>query len=123
MNGEDFFKEETLEIIKEIESNSSLNQRVLSEKLNISLGKTNYLLKELAKKGLVKIRSFSKNPRKARKLRYILTPKGLEQKMMLTYYFLKVKEKEFNRLKREYESYMKASNKTDDSKVMEGQNA
>jgi len=123
MNVEDFFKEETLQLIKEIEGDSSLNQRVLSQRLNISLGKTNYLLKALARKGVIKIRSFSKNPRKARKLKYILTPKGLEEKMKLTYYFLKVKEKEFNRLKSEYESYALNAGKPDDEKVMEGQNA
>jgi len=123
MNDQDFLKEETLHLMKEIEGNSSLNQRILSQKLNISLGKTNYLLKELVKKGIIKIKSFSKNPRKAKKLKYILTPKGLEKKTMLTYYFLKVKEKEFNRLKNEYESYIEASSKLEEAKVMEGQNA
>lgn len=108
--GDNFFKEETLQLIKEIDSNSSLNQRLLSQKLNISLGKTNYLLKELIKKGIVKIKSFSKNPKKAKKLKYILTPKGIEQKMKLTYYFLQVKEKEYNRLKKEYESYIGGRN-------------
>lgn len=102
----DGLKEETLDIIKEIENNPSLNQRLLSQKLNISLGKTNYLLKELVKKGMVKIASFSRNPRKARKLKYILTPKGLEEKIKLTYHFLQVKEAEYNRLKRDYEKYM-----------------
>jgi len=105
MNGNSLIKEETLQLIKEIEGNSSLNQRLISKRLNISLGKTNYLLKELVKKGIVKIKSFSKNPRKAKKLKYILTPKGIKQKMKLTYYFLQVKEKEYNRLKKEYESY------------------
>ena len=105
MNGNNFLKEESLQLIKEIEDNPTSNQRLLSQKLNISLGKTNYLLKELAKKGMVKIASFSKNPKKAKKLKYILTPKGLEQKMKLTYYFLQVKEAEYSRLKKEYKKY------------------
>lgn len=109
MNGNSFMKEETLKLIKEIEGNSSLNQRSLSQKLNISLGKTNYLLRALVKKGIVKIRSFSKNPKKAKKLKYILTSKGLEQKIKLTYYFLQVKEAEYNRLKKEYASYVSRS--------------
>ena len=105
MNGNNFLKEESLQLIKEIEDNPTSNQRLLSQKLNISLGKTNYLLKELAKKGMVKIASFSKNPKKAKKLKYILTPKGLKQKIKLTYYFLQVKEKQYSRLKKEYEKY------------------
>ena len=109
MSGDDFLKEETLQIINEIETDSSLNQRLLSQKLNMSLGKTNYLLKALVRKGIVKIASFSKNPRKTRKLRYILTPKGLEQKVKLTYHFLKVKEAQYNRLKKEYEQYAGAT--------------
>ena len=103
--------EETLHIIREVEENPSLNQRILSEKLNISLGKTNYMLKELAKKGLVKIVNFSKNPGKARKVKYLLTHKGIQQKMNLTYHFLKVKEKEYKRLKEEYEKYVSLTQK------------
>lgn len=106
MNGDDFLKEETLQLIKEIETDSQLNQRILSQRLNISLGKTNYLLRELIRKGIVKMASFSKNPKKTRKLKYVLTPKGLEQKMKLTYYFLQVKGAEYSRLKKEYETLL-----------------
>ena len=106
MNNNNFMKEETLQLIKEVEDDSSLNQRILSQKLNISLGKTNYLLKELARKGIIKMANFSKNPKKTRKLKYILTPKGLEQKLKLTYHFLQVKERQYSRLKKEYESYV-----------------
>ena len=106
MANNNFLKEESLQLIREIEDNPTSNQRLLSRKLNISLGKTNYLLRELAKKGIVKISRFSKNPRKAKRLKYILTPKGLKEKMKLTYYFLQVKEKEYNRLKKEYENYV-----------------
>ena len=103
MNEHNLLKEETLYLIREVEENPSLNQRLLSARLNISLGKTNYLLKELAKKGLIKMASFSRNPGKATKLRYILTKKGLEEKTNLTFHFLKAKEREYKRLKEEYE--------------------
>jgi len=103
MDEHNFPKEDALRLIREVRENPSLNQRLLSQRLNISLGKTNYLLRELAKKGMIKIVSFSKNPEKAKKLQYILTQKGLEQQMTLTYHFLKAKEKEYRRLKEEYE--------------------
>jgi hypothetical protein len=57
------------------------------------------------KKGMIKIASFSKNPKKTKKLKYILTPRGIKAKMKLTYYFLQVKEAEYNRLKKEYEKF------------------
>lgn len=101
-----FLKEETLHLMKEVSDNPQANQRLLSQRLNVSLGKINYLLKELGKKGIIEIVNFSTNPDKAKKLKYILTPKGMQNKVMLTQHFLKIKENEYNRLKKEYESYV-----------------
>ena len=80
-------KEETFFIIKEIEANPSATQRDLSSNLNISLGKTNYLLRELILKGFVKSRSFSNNPGKLKKIQYLLTEKGMEEKLRLLKHF------------------------------------
>ena len=103
MNEHNVYKEDTLRLIREVEDDPSLNQRVLSQKLNISLGKTNYLLKESIKKGFIKVASFSKKPEKAKKVKYILTQRGMNRMMELTHHFLKAKEKEYKRLKEEYE--------------------
>lgn len=96
-------KEENLTIIKEIEDQPAVTQRELSMKLAISLGKINYLLKELIKKGLIEVKNFSDNPGKLNKLHYYLTKKGLEYKISITRHFLKEKEAEYNRIKREWE--------------------
>jgi len=96
-------KEELLLIIKEIETDPDATQRTVSKKLGISLGKTNYLLGELIKKDIVKTRSFLINAGKLKKISYILTSKGFEEKMRLTYHFLKKKEMEYNLLKEEWE--------------------
>lgn len=103
MNEHDLLREETLQLMREVDQDPSLSQRLISQKLNISLGKTNYLIKELAKKGIIKIVDFSRNPDKTGKLKYMLTQKGLEEKANLTYHFLKAREKEYKRLKEEYE--------------------
>ena len=97
-------KEENLFIIKELEANPNSTQRILSNKLGISLGKTNYLLKELIKKGLIKVKNFSSNPGKIQKIQYYLTKNGLEEKVRLMQHFLKKKEIEYNRIKQEWES-------------------
>jgi len=94
--------EETLYLISEISNTPSITQRELSSRLNISLGKTNYLINQLVKKGLLKAQSFSRNPGKLKKLSYMLTQKGLEEKIRLTYYFLKVKEMEYLRIKQNW---------------------
>lgn len=97
-------QEEALFIIKEVETNPAITQRAVSKKLGISLGKTNYLLKELIKKGIIKGESFSVHPGRLKKIAYLLTAKGIEEKMRLTYYFLKIKETEYKLLKEEWEN-------------------
>lgn len=97
-------KEDKFLILSEIQKSPHLTQRELSLKLNISLGKTNYLIRQLAKKGLLKVKSFSYNPGKLQKVKYYLTKKGLEHKMRLTYLFLKKKEIEYNQVKKEWDS-------------------
>ena len=106
MNEHNEFKEEALHLIREVEKDPALNQRFLSQRLNISLGKTNYLLKELIKKGVIKVVSFTTNPGKANRMGYFLTKKGLQRKALLIHHFLKVKEREYKRLRDEYENYL-----------------
>lgn len=96
-------KEEVFHVIKAIEANPTTTQRSISNNLGISLGKTNYILKALIKKGLVKASNFSRNPRKLKTINYILTKKGIEERISLTQHFLKRKEQEYNLLKTEWE--------------------
>ena len=86
-------------ILRKINS-TKVTQRELANKLGFSLGKLNYCLKALKKKGLVKIQNFSKNPNKFNYI-YILTPKGISQKTKLTINFMKIKMKEYDELKEE----------------------
>lgn len=95
--------EEAFRLISELHNSPNLTQRELSKNLNISLGKTNYLMQQLIKKGIVKMKNFSSNPGKLGKVKYILTGKGVKEKLNLTYYFLKRKEKEYLALKKEVE--------------------
>ena len=100
-NGE--IKEEILNLIKEVEVSPETTQRHLAVKLGISLGKTNYLLRELIKVGAIKAKNFSHNPSKINKIKYILTKKGFEQKLSLIYHYLKIKEVEYFQLKEEWD--------------------
>jgi EPS-associated MarR family transcriptional regulator len=100
---EHHLKEDFFSILRVLSSGDDLSQRDLSGHIGVSLGKTNYLLKELTKKGLVKIRNFTSRGEKLSKVKYILTKDGLEAKVRLTYFFLKKKEEEFLTLKNEFE--------------------
>tara|TARA_Y100001958_G_C21014988_1_gene393646 strand:- start:334 stop:654 length:321 start_codon:yes stop_codon:yes gene_type:complete len=98
------------EILRKINKKPQSSQRELAQELGFSLGKLNYCLKELQKKGLIKIKNFKKNPNKINYL-YVLTPEGLSQKTKLTINFMKRKMSEYDELKREYDESLKYDSK------------
>jgi DNA-binding MarR family transcriptional regulator len=79
---------QTLTLLDAIGGNSRITQRQLSEATGFNLSKINFLLKRLAQKGQVKLRSISENPNKIRYL-YILTPGGMAEKSRLALRFAK----------------------------------
>ena len=93
-------KDDHFEVLRKIQKKPNTTQRELASELGFSLGKLNYCLKALKKKGFVKIKNFSKNPNKINYL-YILTPKGVGKKTKLTLNFMKRKMKEYDELKKE----------------------
>jgi EPS-associated MarR family transcriptional regulator len=104
--------EETYSLLTELHNSSECTQRELSQKLDISLGKVNYLIKELIKRGFISVKSFSTNPQKLKKVRYFLTKKGFNARVELLNYFLKKKENEYNHLKAEWEAVRKINDVT-----------
>ena len=92
--------EDVLKILNVIKDDPALGQREQSSRLGISLGKVNYLIKSLIEKGLVKVDSFRSATNKISYL-YKLTPSGIEEKARTTYYFLRRKMEEYERLERE----------------------
>ena len=88
------------EVLRKIDKNPNATQRKLAEELGFSLGKLNYSIKELKKKGLIKIENFKKNPKKLNYF-YILTPSGISKKTKLTVNFMKRKMQEYDELKKE----------------------
>jgi len=108
--------EDRFAILRKIEKHSKISQRKMAKDLGFSLGKLNYCLKSLQKKGWVKIKNFENNPKKLNYL-YILTPKGIASKTLLTINFMKRKMKEFDELKIEYEK-LKSMKKTSKSKEL-----
>jgi len=88
------------QILKLLQEQPDMSQRDLAARLGVSLGKTNYCLKELVKKGIVKAGRFSSNPDK-RVYAYLLTPRGIKEKANLTVRFLQRKMHEYERIKEE----------------------
>lgn len=74
-----------LEILTAIGEGRTLTQRALAQRLGVALGLTNLYLKRLARKGYIKIVEFPRKPAARKRLRYLLTPKGIAEKTRLTY--------------------------------------
>ncbi len=92
--------EDVLKILKAIKDDPALTQRELSSRLGMSLGKVNYLIKSLIQRGLVKVDNFKSSSNKISYL-YMLTPSGIEEKARTTFFFLKRKLEEYERLEME----------------------
>jgi EPS-associated MarR family transcriptional regulator len=100
MNDNPNLKQEHFNILRKLKNKPNSSQRELAEDLGLSLGKLNYCLKALKSKGLIKVKNFKKNPNKINYL-YILTPKGISEKTKLTINFMKIKLREYEKLKKE----------------------
>ena len=92
-----------LKVLRLLEANPQINQRDLAAALGVSLGKTNFCLKALLDKGLLKMQNFQSSKRKLA-YAYLLTPAGLAEKTSLTGRFLKRKIEEYELLKAEIAS-------------------
>lgn len=90
-------------LMRLLEAKPGMSQREIARELDVSLGKVNYCLQALIRKGWIKARNFKNSQNKAAYM-YLLTPRGLEQKAGLTLQFLRAKMEEFEALRQEIEA-------------------
>ena len=65
------------------------------------MGKLNYCLQALKKKGLVKIQNFQQKKNKINYLGYVITPKGISLRTKITIDFMKRKMQKYDELKKD----------------------
>ena len=106
--------QEQFQILRKVSKKPSSSQRELANELDISLGKINFILNELKKKGLIKINNFKKNKNKVGYL-YVLTPKGIAEKTKLTINFMKLKMREYDELKKEIDDSQETKEDVDNT--------
>ncbi|MBE0428160.1 MAG: MarR family EPS-associated transcriptional regulator [Nitrospirae bacterium] len=88
--------------LRELAKDSKLSQRDLSKKIGVSLARVNYLVNELLEKGYIKTKRF-KNSKNKIGYMYILTKKGVSEKITQTQNFLQRKLDEYEKLTQEIE--------------------
>lgn len=98
-------------ILKMLEADPKASQRRIADELGISLGRVNYCLQALIKRGLIKADNF-RNSANKRAYLYLLTPRGMEEKARVTMRFLRVKLDEYEALKLELEELQKEAGKS-----------
>jgi DNA-binding MarR family transcriptional regulator len=81
-------RERDLEILTAIGGGAPVTQRALANQMGVALGLANLYLKRLAGKGYIKVREFPRKPLARKRLRYVLTPKGMAEKTRLTYEYM-----------------------------------
>ncbi len=87
-------------LLKILIQETNLTQRDMARKMGISLGKVNYALSELARRGLIKVIRF-KSAKNKIPYTYMLTPRGMEEKARLAVNFLRRKVSEYEEIKRQ----------------------
>ena len=90
-----------------INENPQITTREIAQKVGISNGSTYYLLTSLIDMGFVKLSNFKDSSQKI-KYSYLLTPKGIREKSLVTNRFLVRKKQEFEALREEIDSLEKA---------------
>ena len=93
-------------VLRLVSENPHLSTRQVANAVGISNGSAYYLLTALVEKGFVKLENFKNSSRK-RQYAYLLTPRGIREKSLLTQRFIERKREEFEELRVEIEAFEK----------------
>jgi len=72
-----------LNLLEQIEENPDITQATLADQLGVAVGTVNWHIKRLVDKGYVKVKRAER-----KKLRYIITPKGIALRANLTFRYI-----------------------------------
>ena len=89
-----------MKVMRLISQNPERSTRQVADEVRISNGTAYYVLTALIEKGFVKLGNVKKSQRKSQ-YAYLLTPKGIREKSLLTHSFIMRKHEEFELLKAE----------------------
>jgi EPS-associated MarR family transcriptional regulator len=97
MTNDQNITEDQLDLLHLIEKDGKASQRRIAQHSGFSIGKVNYCLKALVEVGYIKLQNYNKSDNKIA-YAYILTPKGIKQKVLITNKFIARKQREYDKL-------------------------
>tara|TARA_B100000780_G_C21073733_1_gene432161 strand:- start:1001 stop:1312 length:312 start_codon:yes stop_codon:yes gene_type:complete len=89
--------EDALDVMHILEEDPRTSQRLIAKQSGFSIGKVNYCLKALVDIGYLKLQNYNKSDNKAG-YAYVLTPKGIKEKLAITNKFIAIKQQEYDKL-------------------------
>ena len=92
-----------LKVMRLIYANPEMSTRQVAQEVGISNGSAYYVVTALVEKGFVKLGNFKNSSRKGQ-YTYLLTPKGIREKSLLTHSFIERKREEFEVLRAEIQA-------------------
>ena len=102
-----------LRVIRLVHANPEMTTRKIAEDVGISNGSAFYVLAALVEKGFLKLDNFKNSSSKGR-YAYLLTPKGVREKSLLTSSFLERKREEYKNLRAEIDALEREAGSTVD---------
>ena len=90
-------------ILRLLKDNPEMSQRDLAKAVGVSTGGVHYVLNALLEKGWIKLGNFTASEDR-RRYAYVLTPKGMSEKAVLTRRFLTRKMAEYEALRAEIDA-------------------
>lgn len=102
MNAQEYKEYVQLQVLQSLEMNKT--QKTIAKELAIALGKVNYIANALIEKGFIKVGNFY-NADDKKKYKYLLTDKGLQEKITVTKKFIKIKKVEYEQMQEVLDRY------------------
>ena len=102
MNAQEYKEYVELQVLESLEMNKT--QKTIAKELAVAIGKVNYIANALIEKGFIKVGNFY-NAENKKKYKYLLTDKGLQEKINITKKFIKIKKAEYEQMQEVLDRY------------------
>ena len=102
MNAQEYKEYVELQVLQSLEMNKT--QKTIAKELAVAIGKVNYIANALIEKGFIKVGNFY-NAENKKKYKYLLTDKGLQEKINITKKFIKIKKAEYEQMQEVLDRY------------------
>jgi DNA-binding MarR family transcriptional regulator len=93
--------EHALRILENIEQNPETTQASLATQLGVAVGSVNWYLKRLIARGYIKVSRLQR-----KRLRYLITPRGIAEKSRLAYRYMQISLQVYRQVRTEAKSLL-----------------